>query len=242
MEKPQQNPRKKKECFFEDTSNYFSLLNLKMIAIRNGDIKSVWEGEREKYIKFLKRVIEAMPVNETYLRNILSKMMRNHSLDQMLEGNSIYRPNPYERTEDFTVYQNRKTFEEKYWNSGKPLHGVLVNELEGIYICIQQKKNGGPIRLVKAMFMDDEGRKKMNLWYAPLYFYWDEPKSIFEVDSREVLNSIVCDAVIIHPMPTYDDGYKKEKGHTVICKSWMVRNEIGKIDRFRLDIGEFSKD
>jgi hypothetical protein len=35
-------------AFYKDTSNYFSLLNLKSLIERFGPLRNLWEGEREK--------------------------------------------------------------------------------------------------------------------------------------------------------------------------------------------------
>jgi hypothetical protein len=44
-----QNGKKRgKAVFFKDTSNYFSLLNLKSLIKRFGSLRNLWEGEREK--------------------------------------------------------------------------------------------------------------------------------------------------------------------------------------------------
>jgi hypothetical protein len=41
-------------AFFNDTSNYFSLLNLKSLIERFGPLRNLLEGEREKFIKYVK--------------------------------------------------------------------------------------------------------------------------------------------------------------------------------------------
>jgi hypothetical protein len=41
-------------AFFKDTSNYSSLLNLKSWIERFGSLRNLWEGEREKIIKYVK--------------------------------------------------------------------------------------------------------------------------------------------------------------------------------------------
>jgi hypothetical protein len=49
--------KREKRCeaaFFKDTSNYFSLLNLKSLIERFGSLRNLGEGEREKFIKYIK--------------------------------------------------------------------------------------------------------------------------------------------------------------------------------------------
>ncbi len=38
-----------KAAFFKDTSNYFSLLNLKSLIERFGPLRNLWKGERKKH-------------------------------------------------------------------------------------------------------------------------------------------------------------------------------------------------
>jgi hypothetical protein len=50
-------PKVKRRCeaaFFKDTSNYFSLLNLKSLIEKFGSLRNLWEGEQEKDIKYVK--------------------------------------------------------------------------------------------------------------------------------------------------------------------------------------------
>jgi hypothetical protein len=56
-----------KAAFFEDTSNYFSLLNLKTLIERFGSVQNLWEGEREKFIKYVKREMNTIFDTETYM-------------------------------------------------------------------------------------------------------------------------------------------------------------------------------
>jgi hypothetical protein len=43
----QKREKRGKAAFFKDTSNYFSLLNLKSLIERYGSLRNLWEGERE---------------------------------------------------------------------------------------------------------------------------------------------------------------------------------------------------
>jgi hypothetical protein len=43
--------RRCEAAFFKNTSNYFSLLNLKSLIERFGSLRNLWEGEQKKIIK-----------------------------------------------------------------------------------------------------------------------------------------------------------------------------------------------
>ncbi len=57
-------------AFFKDTSNYFSLLNLKSLIERFGPLRNLWEGEREKFIKYVKAEVNTICDTETNMRCI----------------------------------------------------------------------------------------------------------------------------------------------------------------------------
>jgi hypothetical protein len=49
--------KEKRRCeaaFLKNTSNYFSLLNLTSLIERFGSLRNLWEGECEKFIKYIK--------------------------------------------------------------------------------------------------------------------------------------------------------------------------------------------
>lgn len=214
-------------CYFEKTSNYFSLLNLKDLVLRFGHMRKLWEGEREKYIKFVKKVLQSMQNSDTYLTNTLQKLLQTHCLDQFMEDNMHHSPASYSRTLNYKVYKSWDVFKEEFWDSGIMLSGVLVEGTDGIYICIQE---GDIIKLVNFHFNDSIGQMKWNLYYAPLVHTWDNC-SILEVNDREKLNKIVTDTLIIHPMVTDEGKFDKQNGHTVISSSWRVRTKDGFMKR-----------
>jgi hypothetical protein len=56
----QKGKRRYEAAFFKDTSNYFSLLNLKSLNERFGSLRNLWEGEWEKFIKYVKAEINTI--------------------------------------------------------------------------------------------------------------------------------------------------------------------------------------
>ena len=47
-------------AFFKDTSNYFGLLNLSTLFAEFGDPSKLWEGDREAWIKFVKKYLVSL--------------------------------------------------------------------------------------------------------------------------------------------------------------------------------------
>ena len=222
-----------KECFFEGTSNYFSLLNLKDLVSYFGSIRMLWEGEREKYIKYVKGVLTRIQKTDTYLQNQLQKLLSNHCLDHLMVGNQYYDPEPECRTWNYKVYKSIDSFKEDHWDRGILLSGVLLKGAEGIYICVQGKEHGS-IDLWKLLFNDDHGRMKFNLYYAP--FGLPERDSPYvTVTKREGLNEIIRDNLLIHPMICKTLAFDKVNGHAVVSKSWRVRTRDGSMKRIHLD-------
>ena len=222
----------KKAIFFEGTTNYFSLLNLGSLVRRFGDLKKLWEGEREKYIKFVKKVLYTMPQNESFLTTAMKRLLQSHCLDQLMEDNMHTHDDTYERLSNVKVYKDVESLCEHHWYMGKPLCGVTLKGCCEIFICI---KSGPGINLFQVKFHDEHGSSKYNLWYAPLCFdgmeeaphYFSRATPTLVLPSKDMLKTHMSDSVIIHPMVTCEDEYKAINGHTVISRNWKVRNKDG---------------
>ncbi len=59
-EKKKFKGHKSEAVFLKDTSNYFSLLNLRSLIERFGSPRILWEGEKEKIIKYVKAVMNTI--------------------------------------------------------------------------------------------------------------------------------------------------------------------------------------
>jgi hypothetical protein len=77
-------------AFFRDTSNYFSLLNLSSLIERFGSIRNLWEGEREKFIKYVKAEMNTIYDTETYMTGVLNSLLRTHCLHSFMKDNQHY--------------------------------------------------------------------------------------------------------------------------------------------------------
>jgi hypothetical protein len=79
-----------KAAFFKDTSNYFSLLNLKYLIERFGPLRNLWEGGREKFIKYVKVEMNTICDNETYMPCVLNSLLCTHCLNNFMKDIQHY--------------------------------------------------------------------------------------------------------------------------------------------------------
>ncbi len=90
-----QSKKGKRRCeaaFVKDTSNYFSLHNLKSLIERFGSVRNLWEGEWEKNIKYVKNVKMDMNTKcdtETFMSGVLNNLLCMHCLKKFHEELSI---------------------------------------------------------------------------------------------------------------------------------------------------------
>lgn len=236
----------KKALYFEGTTNYFSLLNLKDLVKKHGDMRKLWEGEREKYIKFVKRVLTKLPQNDTFLTTAMTELLQSHCLDQLMEDNQYTSNETYERLSVVKVYNTVESLCENHWYKGKPLRGVTLKGCSDIFLCI---KIPDGIGLYPAKFLDEYGCSKYNMWYAPLYIegmksapsYLQNVTPQHIIPSKEILKTQLSDTVIIHAMVKAAGKYEGKNGHTVISRNWKVRSTDGCLRKLR-PIGETFKE
>jgi hypothetical protein len=77
--------KRKRRCeaaFFKDTSNYFSLLNLKSLVERFGSLRNLWEGEWEKIIKYITAKMYTICDTETFMSGVLNNLLCTHCLGE----------------------------------------------------------------------------------------------------------------------------------------------------------------
>jgi hypothetical protein len=80
--------RRCEAAFFKDTSNYFSsLLNLKSLIERFGSLRNLWEGEQEKFIKYIKAAMNTICDTETSMSGVLNNLLCMHCLDNFMKNN-----------------------------------------------------------------------------------------------------------------------------------------------------------
>ena len=224
--KPPMKGNKNKEVYFGQTTNYFSLLNLASLIRTRGSLRSLWEGEREKYIKFIKRVLYSLQTDDAYLENVLNKLLQQHALEESMESNMYHDPDQHGRTAMCRIYNSWGSLKGESWDKGHMIFGVILKDKPGrVFVCISGEKNNGSIELLEVIFINGYGRTKLNLWYSPIEF--DPEVDRMTLTDRKELNLLVADHVIMHPMVTLDGEFAKLNGHVTMTRSWRVRTQGG---------------
>jgi hypothetical protein len=130
-------------AFFKDTSYYFSLLNLKSLIERFCPLRNLWEGEREKFIKYVKAEMNTICDTETYMPCALNSLLCMHCLNNFMKDNQHYQEPNISKMRDFKLYKSRDALHEDF-STGKMLSGVIVKLpdcYENIYVCYEERNN-----------------------------------------------------------------------------------------------------
>ena len=220
-------------AFFQDTSNYFSLLNLKQLIERFGSMRVLWEGEREKFIKFVKKEMNTICNTETYMPGVLNKFLCNNKMHDFLQQNQLHEDLKYFKTRNFRVYKNYNDLNNNF-RRGMMLSGVLMkskdNGKEDIFICYKGDTNNAYV-LHRVEFDDTQHLTKLCLHYAVITLSNIVGEcSLVHFESRDLLMKEISGYVIIHPMVTKDMQFQISNGHTVLTYCWRVRTNDGICD------------
>ncbi len=167
----QKREKRGKAAFFNDTSNYFNLLNLKSLIERFGSLRNLWEGEREKFIKYVKAEMNTICDTEIYMPCILNSLLCMHCLNNFMKDNQHYQEPEMSKMRDFKLYKSRDALHEVF-STGKMLSGVIVKLPdcdENIYVCYEERNNS-QFMFERVKFNDEKGCSRFNLNYAPLLF------------------------------------------------------------------------
>jgi hypothetical protein len=81
--------------------------------------------------------------------------------------------------------------------------------------------------LERLKFKDEEGRTRLNLYYAPILLSKQKVNSMMFFVERDQIHKTISRFVTIHPMATLDWKYKKSNGHTVLRECWRIRTAKG---------------
>jgi hypothetical protein len=80
---------------------------------------------------------------------------------------------------------------------------------ERIYVCYEERNNS-QFMFERVKFNDEKGCSRINLYYAPLLVSNKKQDSeVFFVESQYEIHKRISGFVIIHPMVTKDQIYKK---------------------------------
>ncbi len=87
---PKKGKRRCEAAFLKDTSNYFSLLNLKSLIERFGSLRYLWGGELEKFIKYIKVEMNTICDTDTFMSSVSNNLLCTHCLDNFMKNNQYY--------------------------------------------------------------------------------------------------------------------------------------------------------
>jgi hypothetical protein len=215
---------KGKAAFFEDTSNYFSLLNFKNLIDRFSSIRLLWEGEREKFIKYVKKEMNTICNTDTYMPHVTNK------LNEYLKTNQLHVDRDPSKTRGCKVYNDYNDLNNNF-RDGIMLSGVIVKssleEKEDIFVCYKGNTKKSYV-LHRLDFDDGISGTKIHLYYALIKLSNEVGKCfLMHFDSRELLLKAVSGFAVMHPMVTKDMKFRIKNGHTVLTKCWKVRTVDG---------------
>jgi hypothetical protein len=134
-------------------------------------LRNLWEGEREKIIKYVKVEMNTICDTETYMPGVWNSLLRTHCLNNFMKDNQHYQEPKMSKMRDFKLYKSCDALHEDF-STGKMLSGVIVKSPlcdENIYVCYEERNNSH-IMFERIKFNDEKGCSRFNLYYAPLSF------------------------------------------------------------------------
>ncbi len=69
-----------------------------------------WEGEREKFIKYVKVEMNTIQDTEKYMSGVLNNLLRTNCLNNFMKENQFFQESSVSKTREFKVYSNREEF------------------------------------------------------------------------------------------------------------------------------------
>jgi len=208
--------------FYETTSNFFSLLNCKDLIEQFGSLRYLWEGEDEQFIKCLKKEVATLRHNTNSLKNLLQKLVTTMVLRDLNINNPLRESTVRSRLFDFKVYRCDKNEDAiDVLKLNQFLTGV-VDKSGSLYVCFLIQKE---YRLFKLLFDDQNGMCLLNLWYSKVRL---SRGSIKFSDRGEMLDFAIDHFILLKQAS--DDDEDIEGLATVICHSWRVRMEDGRLE------------
>ena len=206
---------KSKAPFFVSGSNYLSTLNLMNIVDEIETIRGLWEGIHESYIQELKRELSTMRHTIKFLVTLLGKVLRTSMFSSVNEGNPLSSTNRWTRTYNLRIYPSIEEILEQ-----NNIVVGMIDQCGDLYMCVEYRRTDG-IALHKVSFDDSSGYWCFDLWYSRMTI----GDSSRIVANREELTGMCGDFfVFLHHTDEKDSNIG-----TIICRSWKVRVDGGKI-------------
>ena len=218
--------KKKKEPFFIAGSNFLSLLNAYDMINYHGDMRDTWEGGDESYIQNIKRELTTMRHTDQFLVTILRKLLCTAVFSELNENNPHSNRKKYARTQNFKVYRNSQYPNPQTILEKNDIVIGVIDRHEKMMLCVEDAGGGG-ITLHPLAFDDDDGHWCYNLWYSKTTLGPDVLKC---KDRKELLKIISDIFMVLRPINIeVVESSSMTNRRTVICRSWKIRHESGKL-------------
>ena len=197
-----------------------TLLNLKDTIQYFGSMRYLWEGLMEKYIQLVKRELKSMRHTNTFLRTVLRKLLCTSVFDLLNKDNPHCQQEKYSRTDSVVIYKKSQDHPSltSLFQSKNVLTGV-IDRFNNMFLCVHQLEGDSKnIDLYPLVFDDQNGQWFYNLWYSNGSI--ETPTR--RCKNREELLNISSDYFMLLCQ-------NNTALRTVICRSWRVRDENGKL-------------
>lgn len=202
--------------FFIRKSNYLSLLGFPAMIQKFGPIASMWEGNLEGYIRFMKREMGVMMHSDRFLEHIMKKVARARFFDILTES-SQFEKKTYTRLNNVKIY--KKKDDAIYQISrGLPFSGIVDSDNK-LWVCTNGKK--GTIIRHPLVFNDAEGRSCLNMWYTELKVDESIGNAITDQNRNALL--VLCKDYFVAVSYQFEDKVL----YAIICRSWKMRQPDG---------------
>ena len=217
-----QKAKKKSTPFYVSKANFFSLLNIGDMIEQSGNMRNCWEGENESYIQNVKREISTMKHNEKYLKTILTKILRTDVLASFNKDNPFSKIKKYSRTSHVRIYNKglkHSTVEDVF--SQEDIVSGVISTKGHLLVCFEESRFKG-IGVHPLILDDIKGFWKCNLWYSET-LPQSHHSSVYK--SREdLLKDCIDFFILLRERDTNNISMR-----TMICRSWRVRDDIGRL-------------
>ncbi len=220
--KSEKTSKKASDPFYVSKANFLSLLNIAEMIEQSGSLRHCWEGDNESYIQNIKREISTMKHNEHYLKTVLTKMLRTEVLDYLNTDNPFSKAKKYSRTSHVRIYNkgSKHSTVEDVFAQEDIVSGVIDKKGHPL-VCFEESRARG-IGVHPLIFNDNEGSWKCNLWYSEMSTQINHLK-VYK--NREELLQDCADFFIL----LRDKDTTSTLLRTMVCRSWRVRDDGGKI-------------
>ena len=212
------------EPFWYRKSNFISLLNLPDQMREYGSLYSCWEGTKERYIQYIKPLLNNKRKTGSFLRKKLQTLLQQNSLDIMRFRFRQTITKHYKRYHDVFIYASKTMVNNKIQN-GESLSIIIKNKHVPSFFLVY--KENDTYELSRIIFNDEIGIHKNNLWFAPLSLCKTTSKSYKSLD--EILEGKYLSALLLCNI--YTENINEEiQRYSLMAANWCVRKQNGNIE------------